>query len=158
MFVFISWLVSQEVCIHIHFFVMVRNKLQTLNTYLLQLIKRRSKVQENNKSCERALNLTNEKHFPKTINHWEFNYGLLTNLPRIIVTCNFSLPLLINAYPSLKSTSHIKLKFFLWTKLLEKLLLAIYLISVAATLITSVFEQRCLKLIKKLPAVMFYLE
>ena len=34
MFVFISWLVSHEVCIHIQcFFVVVRNKLQALNIY-----------------------------------------------------------------------------------------------------------------------------
>ena len=35
-----------------------------------------------------------------------------------------------NTYPNLKTTCHIKLKFFLWTKLLEDLLLAKYLISV----------------------------
>ena len=34
-----------------------------------------------------------------------------------------------NTYPNLKTTCHIKLKFFLWTKLLENLLLAKYLIS-----------------------------
>ena len=39
-----------------------------------------------------------------------------------------------NAYPGLKTTCHIKLKFFFWTKLLEKLLPAKYLIFVAATL------------------------
>ena len=39
-----------------------------------------------------------------------------------------------NTYPNLKTTCHIKLKFFLWTKLLENLLLAKYLISVAASL------------------------
>ena len=43
-------------------------------------------------SYERALNfdLTNEKHFPKTINQEEFDYGLFTNLPRIIITRDFS--------------------------------------------------------------------
>ena len=40
-----------------------------------------------------------------------------------------------NAYPDLKTTCHIKLKFFLWTKLLENLFLTKYLISVRATLI-----------------------
>ena len=30
-----------------------------------------------------------------------------------------------NTYPNLKTTCHIKLKFFLWTKLLENLLLAV---------------------------------
>ena len=56
-----------------YFFGVMSNKLlwttvsETLNTKYLGLIKRRSKVQEKNMSCERALNLTNEKHFPKTI-------------------------------------------------------------------------------------------
>ena len=39
-----------------------------------------------------------------------------------------------NTYPNLKTTCHIKLKFFLWTKLLEDLLFARYLISVAVPL------------------------
>ena len=39
-----------------------------------------------------------------------------------------------NTHPNLKTTCHIKLKFFLWTKLLENLLLAKYLISVATPL------------------------
>ena len=42
-----------------------------------------------------------------------------------------------NAYPNLKTTFHIKLKFFSWTKLIENLLLAKYLISVATPLIDS---------------------
>ena len=33
--------------------------------------------------------LTNEKHSPKTVSQWEFDYVLSTNLPRIIVACNF---------------------------------------------------------------------
>ena len=41
-----------------------------------------------------------------------------------------------NMYPNLETTCHIKLKFFLQTKLLENLLLAKYVISVAATLST----------------------
>ena len=39
-----------------------------------------------------------------------------------------------NTYPNLKTTCHIKLKFFLWTKPLENLLFAKYLISVTASL------------------------
>ena len=39
-----------------------------------------------------------------------------------------------NIYPNLKTIGHIKLKFFWWIKLLENLLLAKYLISVAAPL------------------------
>ena len=42
-----------------------------------------------------------------------------------------------NTYLNMKTTCHIKLNFFLSTKLIENLLLAKYLISVAATLSTS---------------------
>ena len=45
-----------------------------------------------------------------------------------------------NRYPNLKTTCHIKLKVFLWTKLLESLPLEKYLISVAATL--SIFSKK----------------
>ena len=66
-FIFISvilWLVSFGVCIYIqYFFDVVRNKLS-------ELIKRRSKVQEKNISCERALNFYQRKHFLKTISQW----------------------------------------------------------------------------------------
>ena len=86
--------------------------------------------------------MTNEKHFPKTINQWEFDYGLFTNLPRILVARDFSsnseeVPYLSwqNTYPSLKATCLIMLKFSLWTKLLENVLLAKHLISVAAPLV-----------------------
>ena len=44
-----------------------------------------------------------------------------------------------NKYPNLKTTSHVKLKCFLWTKLLENLLLAKYFTSVAAPL-TSIIR------------------
>ena len=48
-----------------------------------------------------------------------------------------------NTYPNLKSTCHMKLKFFLWTKLLEYLLLVKYLLYVAATLTQeNAFYQR----------------
>ena len=61
----------------------------TSNTKYPELIKRRSKGQEKNMSCERLQILTNEKHFPKTINQWEFDYGLFTNLPRIAKFTDF---------------------------------------------------------------------
>ena len=38
-----------------HFFDVVRNKLQTINIYILELIKGRSKVQEENISYKQAL-------------------------------------------------------------------------------------------------------
>ena len=56
----------------------------TYNTSLVWWNKRRSKVQEN-MSCEHTLNFDQWK----TINQWEFDYGLFTNLPRIIVAPTF---------------------------------------------------------------------
>ena len=97
--------------------------------------------------------MTNEKKFPKTISQWEFDYGLFINLPRIIVACDlfpssFKLKRSIllfskevsylswqSTYPNLKATCYIKLKFFWRTKLLENLLHATHLITIAATLI-----------------------
>ena len=34
--------------------------------------------------------MTNEKHFPKTISQWEFDYGLFTNIPKIVKFTDFS--------------------------------------------------------------------
>ena len=88
--------------------------------------------------------MTHEKHLPKIMSQWEFDYALFTNLPRIIVARNFSQSSFKlkeisylswqNIYPNLKTTCHIKLKIFLWTKLLENLLIAKYLISVTVPL------------------------
>ena len=59
MFVFTLWLVSHEVCIYLpYYFSVVRNK---LHKYIQ--IKRRSKVQEKNMSCDRALNFDQWKIF-----------------------------------------------------------------------------------------------
>ena len=56
----VSRLVSYEVCTYMqYFFGVVRNKRETLNIK----IKRRSKVQEKNISCERALNFNQWKTF-----------------------------------------------------------------------------------------------
>ena len=97
-----------------------------------------------------------EKHFLKIISQWKFNYDLFINLAIIIIACDFSLslfilkrgilPALTNSNPYLKTTFHIKLKFFLWAKLLESLLLAKYLISVAAplTIFPKKLYNRCL--------------
>ena len=96
--------------------------------------------------------MTNEKHFPETISQWEFDYGLI--LPRIIVICGFAsrsfklkrgiLPLLTKylSWQNLKTTCHVKLKLFLWTKLLENLLLAKYLTSAPATLKDDIYGMR----------------
>ena len=74
----------------------IRNKRKCLFlfhdfTYLLEFIKRGSNIQEKNVVNEKHFpkTMTNEKHFPKTISLWEFDYGLFTNLLRIIVACDF---------------------------------------------------------------------
>ena len=119
LFIFMSvvlWLVSFGVWIYIqYFFDVKRNKLP-------ELIKKRSKFQEKNMSCERTLNFDQWKTFSKRVSQWEFDYGLFTNLPRIIVARDFSrvhskskeVSYLSwqNTYPNLKTTCHIKLKFF----------------------------------------------
>ena len=47
-----------------------------------------------------------------------------------------------NTYPNLETTRYIKLKFFLWTELLENILFARYLVSVAAPLNTQINQNR----------------
>ena len=93
-------------------------------------------------SCEHVSNFDQWKTFSENYKPMRV-YGLFTYLPRIIVACDFSpssfklgiLPLSWqNKHPNMKTTWHIKLKFFLWTKLIEKVLLSKYLISVAAAL------------------------
>ena len=63
-----------------------------------------------------------------------------------------------NRYSNLKSTCHTKLKFFLWTKLLENLLLAKYLISVdfnlLVTTLSCLFQQDTKKTLTNLPVQM----
>ena len=65
-FMIISWLVSYEVYI--------RFPMKFIFTYNISLNKRRSKVQEKNMSCERALNV----YQWKTISQWKFDYGFFT--------------------------------------------------------------------------------
>ena len=81
--------------------------------------------------------------FLKTISLWEFNYGLFTNLPRIIVVYYFSPNSLKLRYPACSDRISIvtwKLlvifsqSLFFWIKLIENLLLVKYLISVATDL------------------------
>ena len=101
-------------------------------------------------SCKRALNFDEWKTFSKnykpirgwlwlaykfTENNccWElFSEFIQTHLPWQ------------NKYSNLKTTCHIKSKCFLWTKLPKNLLLAKYLISVVATLISAGCKQKVL--------------
>ena len=129
---FILWLVSFGVCIYMQYFFDVV---------------RRSKVQEQNISCKCALNFDQWKTFSenyKPMRVWlRLIYKFMDNY------CHFTTFLRVhsnskevfylswqNRYPNLKTTCHMKLKIFLWTKLLERLLLAKYLTSVTAALRT----------------------
>ena len=116
------------------------------NTKYLEIIKRRSKLQKNHMLCERTLNHDHWKPFfknykPMRIWLWlvyKFtdNYCRLSQLfPRVHSNSKeVSYVSWQNTYLNLKTTCHIKLKFFLRTILLENLLVAKYLISVTAPL------------------------
>ena len=103
--------------------------------------------------------MTNEKHFLKTISQWEsFIMACLQIYWELLLLTTFlqvhsnskkvSYLSLQNTYLNLKTTCHIKLKFLLWTKLPERLLLVKYLISVAATLISLWRRPACQALLK----------
>ena len=61
-----------------------------VSKYLLKLIKRRAKVQEQNLSRQIALNFDQWNAFYENYKPMRVWYGLLINLPRIIVACDFS--------------------------------------------------------------------
>ena len=95
---------------------------ETSNTKYLQVIKR-SKFQEKNISCGRALNFDQRKTFSANYESMRVYYGLLTNLPRIVKFTDFSLssfklkrgvlPLLTKYLSNSETICHIKLNFFL---------------------------------------------
>ena len=135
-----SWLVSHE-----GFFAVMKNKLPI--TKYLEIIKGRSNVQEKNMLCERVLNFEQWKTFSEKANeslvfiYLEIYRELLSLVPFLWVHSNLKEVSYLswqNTYPNLKTTCHIKLKFFLWTKLLENLVLAKCLISVNAPLLAKV--------------------
>ena len=107
--------------------------------------------------------MTNEKHFPKTISQWEFDYGFLQIYRQLLSLATYlrvhsnskEVPYFSweNTYPNLRTTCHIKLKLFLWTKLLENSLLAKYLLSLAATLLFSYYL--LFTLLQKQPSEVF---
>ena len=104
--------------------------------YLLELIKRRSKVQEKNMSYERTLNfdqwkIFSENHEPMQVWLWLAYKFTENNFSEFIQTQKkLSYLSWQNKYPSSKTTCHIKPKCFLWNKLPKDLLLANYIISV----------------------------
>ena len=137
---YISLFLFHDMSWYEYFFDMVRNKLQTIKISILKLIKRRSKVQEKNMSCERALKFVQWKTFsenykPMRVWLW-FVYKFTENYFLRVHSNSKEVSYLSwqNRYGNLKTNCHIELKIFLWTKLLESLLLAKYLISVVVTL------------------------
>ena len=117
---------------------------------LLELIKRREKVHENNISGERPLNFDLWKTFSENFNplkinlwgwHFQFcsqNYGelLLVTFRRVQTQTQEVFYLhWRNTYSNLKAIFHINPKIFLSTKILQNFLLAKYLLSVAVSLI-----------------------
>ena len=124
------------------------NSKQPISTWVNQKkIKSSTKERGCSRSCERGLNFDQWK----TISE---NYKPMSLIIICLQICRELLSLATflrvhsnsekvsylswrNTYPNFKTTCHIKLNFFLWTKLLEGLLLAKYLISVAASLMLS---------------------
>ena len=98
MFVFISWLVSYEVCIHTqNFFGVVKNKLQALISTRVNQNKIKSSRKEIcikiNKSCERNLNFDQWKTFsenykPMRVSLW-FVYKFTENYCRLQLSSEF---------------------------------------------------------------------
>ena len=133
----------------------------TLITKYLELIKRRSKVEEKNTSCERALHFEQWKIFfriykPMTVWFW-LVYKFRENYCPSWLFSKF-IQTFLTKYPSLKTTYHIKLKFFLCSKPLDNLLLAKCLISVNAPLLENfIFLQWWLRLCPWFCSVWFYL-
>ena len=115
-----------------------------------KLIKRRSNVQEKNMSCERTLNFDQWKTFSenyKSTRVWLWliykfteNYYYWRLFSEFIQTQK-KYPTFLDKL-NLKTTCHVKLKCFLWAKLLKNLFLAKYLISVTAPLISWIAENR----------------
>ena len=143
LFVCLLCLVSFGVCIYIqYFFDVVRNKFQTIIYTRFN--------QEKIKSLRKEYAMwTCFKFWPmKNIFRkiqanrslamaWEIYRELLPLATYLRVHSNSKEVSYLswqNKYSNLKTTCHTKLKFFLWTKLLENLLIAKYLISVAVTL------------------------
>ena len=117
----------------------------SLNTKYLELIKRRTKFQEKNMSCERVLNFHQWKTFSKNCQPmgvwlW-FVYKFTEDFCHSRLFSEFiqtqkRYPISLDKLRIL-TTCHSKLKRLLRTKFMENLLLAKYRISVAGPLISS---------------------
>ena len=96
---------------------------------------------------------------------WEFGYACLQIYGKLLSLATFfqvhsnskevSYLSWQNKYPNLTTTRHIKLKSFLWTRLLENLLFTEYLISVAVTLKYLGAHPNCTCLFNKTNRILF---
>ena len=124
----------------------MRHKLQTITIYCNN--SQKIKSSKKNMLCERFLNFDQWKTFAenyKQIIVWlwffyKFTLSLATFLEVHSNSKEISYLHWQNKYPNFNTTCHIKLRFFLWTKLPKNLLLAKYLVSVAVVLIISVIR------------------
>ena len=134
----------------------MRNKLQTINICTRVNKKKIKSSRKKHMSCDRALNfdqwkIFSENYKPMRVWLWfvckftENHLSLATFLRVHSNSKEVSYLSWQNRYPNLKTTYHIKLKFFFWTKLLMSLLLAKYVVSVAAALNIEwyIFLNRC---------------
>ena len=137
-----------EVCIYIQYsFDVVRNKFQTINIYT-RFNKNKIKSSRKEYAIRTCFKFWPMKNIFRKLEANESLimtclqiYRKLLSLATFLQVHSNSKEVFYlscqNRYPNLKTTCRFKLKFFLWTKLLERLLLAKYLIYIAATLIIS---------------------
>ena len=135
-----------EVCIYIQYsFDVVRNKFQTINIYT-RFNKNKIKSSRKEYAIRTCFKFWPMKNIFRKLEANESLimtclqiYRKLLSLATFLQVHSNSKEVFYlscqNRYPNLKTTCRFKLKFFLWTKLLERLLLAKYLIYIAATLI-----------------------
>ena len=141
LFVFISWMVSFEVCIYIqYFFAMVRNKLQTITNIYTRVSKKNIKSSRKEHVMRTCFKFWPMKNiFQKLSANESLIMACLQIYRELLLLATFlrvysnsqevSYLSWQNGYRNLKTNCHIKLKLFSWAKLLKSLLLAKYLIS-----------------------------
>ena len=133
--------------LHKYFFDVVRNKLETINIYTR--VDKNSRNEYVIRTCFRFWPIknifrklwANESLIMACVQIYRELFSLATFLRVHSNSKEMFYLYWQNRCPNLKTTCHIKLKPFFWTKLLESILLQKYLISVAVTL-TSKFHFR----------------
>ena len=74
--------------LHKYFFDVVRNKLQAINIYT-RVDKKKIKSSRKEYVIRTCFKFWTTKNISETISQWEFDYGLLTDLPRILSLATF---------------------------------------------------------------------